>query len=215
MIHETEVYSNLQAMLDKIYQVHWESGNEANSRFGFKLKDIMEDTLESKKTIWTTKVVDGKRRIVKTNSHSFGERIDRKTGLTASTPSMKNFIQVITYSSTGTTVIGGLNKEGYTEKRRNGKIVGRLKVFRVRQKSVDILEKMDSGKIGHALWTTKDGGYSPISKDRFKGTHTPTHFIAQSKGKAVGGYESDMSRYLAEAIRNRDNLNQEPMEKMK
>jgi hypothetical protein len=211
MRHEFEAYSNLQATLDKIHDIHWESGNEAGSRFGFKLKDSLENSLESKKTIYT---INSKGQITTTSSHSFGERKDRKTGKTLGTQSMKNFIQVRTYSTTGTTVVGGLMKAGWTEKRRNGKVIGRLRVYSVNQTSVDILEKMDSGKIGKALWNKKNGGYSPKSKPQFEGTHTPTNFIIQGKGKVVGKYSSDMDRYMAEAIKIRDDSKREPMEKM-
>lgn len=214
MIHGFEGYSNVSEMLTKIYEAHWESGNEAGSRMGLLVKSSLDKALKSQQTIYTTKVVKGKRRIIKTISHSFGQRIDRKTGKVMNTPNMANFIQWRTYSSTGTTVIGGLMKSGYTEIRRNGKVVEKSKVFSVNQSSVDILEKMDSGKIGHALWNTKNGGYSPLSKGQFVGTHKPTNFISEAKTEAFSGVDEKMTKWMEEALRNRDDIKQSDMRKM-
>lgn len=197
--------------MDKIYEAHWESGNEAHSKMGFLVKSSLEKSLRSKKTNYTTKTVNGKRLIVKENtSHSMGDRFDRKTGRKLSVH-MGNFIQWRTYSTTGTTVVGGLMKAGYTETRKEGKIVGRAKVFGVRQESVDILEKISSGKVGKAEWVNPRG---KKSMSRFEGTHKATHFIEQGKASALSGASGKIEKYYATAVKRRENFKKQSMEKV-
>jgi hypothetical protein len=212
MSHTFEAYSNLSASMDKIYQAHWESGNEAHSKMGFLVKKSLENSLKSKKTNWTTKMVDGKRLIVQSGSHSMGERFSHKDGRKLSV-NMGNFIQWRTYSTTGTTVVGGLMKAGYTETRDEGKITGRMKVYSVNQSSVDILEKISTGKTGRAKWNKELGGYSAKSLKRFAGTHKPTNFIAEGKSSALTGASGKIEKYYATAIKRRDDLKKEPMKR--
>ena len=213
MTGSVEIFSNLNSSMSKIHEAHWESGMEAQSKMGFVFKDSMEKALKSHKTQYTTTIVDGKKIIIKSGSHDMGERINPQTGKLMDTPSMGNFIQWRSYSSTGTTVVGGLMKKGWTEDRKEGKIVGRRQVFGVGQNSIDILEKISTGKVGKALWNREDGKRSTKSMDIFEGTHVahPTFFIKDGKNKAMNGARARLRRYLRDAIKARDNLKSEPM----
>ena len=210
MIHGFEAYSNLSKSLDKILEAHWESGLEAHSKTGFLVKDSMENALESKKTNYTIKTVEGKRIIVKEkSSHSMGERFDKDSGKKLSA-TMGNFIQWRTYSTTGTTVVGGLMKPGQTEVRKEGRVTGTTKVYGVRQQSVDILEKIDSGKTGKAEWV------HPLGKEsmpEFSGTHRATNFIREGKSNALSGIDGKLSTWLASAIKRRESFTKQNMEK--
>lgn len=212
MSRSFEAYSNIEASMKKIYEAHWESGNEAHSKMGFLVKKSLGDSLKRKKTQWSTQIVNGKRLIVKSAPHSMGDRFDHKTGKKLSTD-LTGFIQWRTYSTSGTTVVGGLMKAGYTELRDEGKVVGKTKVFSVNQSSVNILEKISSGKTGHAQWNKEQGGYSVSSMKRFVGTHKPTNFIAEGKSTALTGADSKISGYYASAIKRRDDLKEEPMKR--
>lgn len=215
MSRSFEAYSNLEDSLQKINEAHWESGMEAHSKAGALTKKMMTHAMKSKKTVYTTKVVDGVRHIVKSASHSIGDRIDHKTGQLMSTPSMANFIQWRAYSTTGTTVIGGLMKEGRTEVRRHGKIVSTMPVYSVNQSSIDILEKMSTGKVGKALWNKSKGGYSHESLDEFKGTHKkhPKNFLAQGKRNAETAIKFRIPRWTMDALKNRENIKEQPMKR--
>ena len=215
MSSKVEVYSNLEASMTRIHQAHWESGNEAHSKAAALTKKMMSHALKSKRTIYTTKIVNGVRHIVKSASHSMGDRIDHDTGRLMSTPNMANFIQFRTYSTTGTTVVGGLMKAGRTEVRRHGKIISTTPVFSVNQSSIDILEKISTGKTNKALWNTKEGGYSHESLSRFRGTHenNPTNFIAQGKRNAISAIKVRIPRWTLDAIKNRENIKQEPLKR--
>lgn len=206
-----EGYSNLEESMKRIHDIQWESGNEAHSKAGYLYKKFLTRAMKRKKTTYTTKVVNGKRQIVKTSRHSIGDRINHKTGqLMSNAPHMSNFIQFRTYSTTGTTVVGGLMKKGYTEIRKNGKITGRARVYSVNQSSVDILEKMSSGRTGKAKWNKEAGGYSPESIDRFEGTHEnhPTHFIREGKAQAIPAIKFRIPRWTLAAIKAREDNNQ-------
>lgn len=205
--HIFETYSNLSASMNKIYEAHWESGNEAHSKMGFQIKKSMSNALRRHRTNYTIKIINGERLIVKENtSHAMGDRFS-KDGKKLSTH-MGNFIQWRTYSTKGTTVVGGLMKAGYTETRDEGKVIGRTKVFGVSQASVDILEKISSGKVGKAEWISPRG---ITSMKRFVGTHKPTNFIAEGKSSAMSGADAKISGYLSSAIKRRDDLRKQPM----
>jgi hypothetical protein len=214
MIHEFEMYSNFSKSMEKIHDLHWESGNEAQSKAGYLVKKSIERSLKRRKTHYTIKTKNGKRLIVKeASTHSMGERFDRNTGVKLSA-TMGNFIQWRTYSTTGTTVIGGLMKPGSTEVRRGGKVVSKTHVYGVRQQAIDILEKMDSGKIGKAEWVHPKG---KESMNAFRGTHEkhPAHFIAEGQQSGINAAKFRIPRWTIEALANRENLVHESMEKMK
>lgn len=204
-----EIYSNLAKEMNAIYLLHFESGNEAHSKAGAIVRKELVKSLESKKTNWTTKIVNGKRLIVKGGSHSMGERFSRDTGKKLAI-GMRGFIQWRTYASTGTTVVGGLMKNSYTEKRENGKVVGRIRVHGVTQESVDILEKISSGVVGKAKWKDYTSGKLTLkSMENFSGTHKPTRFIEEGKRTAITKISSRMEKWYSDAVKNRDNIRRE------
>jgi len=207
-----EAYSNLSASMDKIHEAHWESGNEAHSKLGFLVKSSMEKALRKNKTNYTIQTnKNGKRLIVKENtSHSMGDRFDAHSGKKLNTH-MGNFIQWRTYSTTGTTVVGGLMKAGQTEIRDEGKVVGRTKVFGVHQESVDILEKISSGQLGKAKWVHPRG---VVSMKRFVGTHKPTNFISEGKSSALSGADSKIVKWYKDAVNRRDDLKKQPIKRI-
>ena len=216
MIPQIETYSDLKAAMTKIHEAHWESGIEAQSKMGWIVKDSISNAMKSKRTQWTTERKDGVRLIRKSGSHELGERIDFETGKKMSTPSMSNFIQWRTYSTTGTTVVGVPMKQGYTERRENGKVVKKIKAYGVGKQSVDIIEKMSTGSVGIALWLEEGGGRSPISMKRFIGTHRkqPANFIADGKNKALSGMRAKLNKWYKEAASRRDDINSTPMERL-
>jgi hypothetical protein len=149
-----------------------------------------------------------------------GERFDKDSGKKLSVK-MGNFIQWRTYSTTGTTVVGGLMKPGKTEVRKEGKVTGETKVYGVNQQSVAILQKIDSGNLATkqkingskkeiaAEWVHPFG---TESMPEFAGTHKATNFIREGKSNALGGIDGKLSTWLADAIKRRENFTKQNME---
>lgn len=204
--------SNLQKVLEKVYKAHWESGNEAHSKLGYQFKKSISTALTNKRTNYTVKSVNGKRRIVKTaQSRKFGIRYDK-----AGNPlqyGMENFIQWRTYDATGTTVVGGVMKAGTTSIRENGRVVSSKKVIGVHSASVNILEKMNKGEVGLAKWINPSG---TDSMKRFKGTHEkrPRFYIDQGKSIVIQTAGAKLDQWLKEAVARRDGQKEPPMKKV-
>ncbi len=197
--------TNVGAEMRAIYDIHFESGNEAHSKAGYIIKKAIEDELHKNRTHYTTKMIDGKRRIIKNNSsHIMGERFSRVTGKKLAV-NIGNFVQWRTYASTGTTVIGGLFKGGTTEIRRNGRITERTEVYGVTQDSVDILEKISSGKTDKAKWKNyKTGKLTTKSIDNFDGTHKGNKFIEKGKSKGISIMKGKLEEWYDNAVKNRE-----------
>ena len=206
-------YSNLKESLQKIYELHWEAGNEAHSKLGWDLKQELERQLRSKTTEYSIKKnKKGNRQIVKVAAHAMGDRFDAKNGDKLSV-NMGNFIQFRTYATTGTTVVGVPMKAGKTEIRRDGKVVSSKKVFGIRQESIDILEKMSLGIVGVAKWVHPRG---VKSMKGFEGTHQkhPNNFIPEAKAKALSNASSKIEKEYSAALERSKNVKSPPMKKV-
>lgn len=193
------VYSNVSETMQKIYEAHWETGNEIHSKIGFQTMESQRAELLKQKTAYNIEYKNGKRQIIKGGSRSFGVIVNRK-GSTLSTQ-LKNLIQYRTYASKGTTVVGVPMKAGYTELRENGKIVGRTKVHSVGKGSIDILQKLNYGldASSNTIQTVNkpfswQGGES---MGRFKGTHTKALlFMEAGRRNAMSKADSIMRKGL-------------------
>lgn len=210
-----EVYSNIPSSLRKIYEAHWETGNEVGSKNGMAIAMASREALESHKTSYQTTVVNGKRIIKKSAPRAIGTIVNRR-GQTLNVR-LKNFIQWRTYSTTGTTVVGGMFKSGTTEIRRNGKVVSKRRVDSVGKGSINILQKLNYGlnqnsnrinKVGNPFdWQGKE------SMKKFKGTHTKgLGFMEEGRRKAMSKVNKNTKEGFENAILRR-NLNQR-MEKV-
>lgn len=209
------VYSNVSETMQKIYEAHWETGNEIHSKIGFQIMESQRAELLKQKTAYNIEYKNGKRQIVKgKKTRDFGVIVNRK-GSTLSTE-LKNFIQYRTYASKGTTVVGVPMKAGYTELRENGKIVGRTKVHSVGKGSIDILQKLNYGL--NASSDTIQTINKPFSwqgkptMKKFKGTHTEALlFMEAGRRNAMSKADSIMRKGL-ESLNSR-NI-QEPLKAM-
>ena len=208
------VYSNVSETMQKIYEAHWETGNEIHSKIGFETKEAQRAELLKQKTSYNIEYKNGKRKIIKGGSRSFGVIVNRKDSILST--ELKNFIQSRTYASKGTTVVATPMKAGYTEIRRDGKITSRTKVNSVGKGSIDILQKLNYGlNTSSDTIQTINKPFSwqgkPTMK-KFKGTHTEALlFMEAGRRNAMSKADSIMRKGL-------DSLNsrniQEPLKAM-
>lgn len=201
------VESNVSTTMAKIYEAHWETGNEVHSKIGKNIAFSQRDELLKQKTKYKTLVRNGKRIIRTTSPKSFGEIIS-KTGSPLETE-LKNFIQWRTYSTTGTTVVAAPMKSGRTEIRRDGKIIGTERVDSVGKGSIDILQKLNYG-----LNSTSDkinvvnkpfNWQGKESMKRFKGTHTKGRmFMEVGRRNAMSKNDSIIREGFTNASQRKD-----------
>lgn len=207
---EYRIDSNVSSSLKKIYEAHWETGNEIGSKNGMAIAMSSRKALESKRTAYNIEYKNGKRTIVKRGSRPIGTIVD-KNGRTLKTR-LKNFIQWRTYSTTGTTVVGGMFKSGTTEIRKDGKVVSKKRVQSVGKGSINILQKLNYGlnkssdkinKVGNKFdWQGKR------SMKNFRGSHTKgLNFMEEGRRNAMGeinknlkdGFKNSLQRRVVKA----------------
>lgn len=210
------MYSNVSSTLQKIYEAHWETGNEVNSKAGKLIAFSQRAELERHQTFYGIKYVNGKRRIVRNKtSRSIGEIVN-KQGIALKTK-LPNLIQWRTYSSSGTTVVGGLFTRGYTEKRENGKVIDRIKVDPVGRGSMSILQKINYGLNDQSNQINSEG--NPFSWDngpsmeKFKGKHVAREFAATGRRNVMGEVSSLLKQGFSDALARREKYINEPMRK--
>ena len=215
-----EIQSNLSSSMKKIYEAHWETGNEIGSKNGYLIAMAQRAELKKQKTHYTTTVVDGKRKITynKSTSRPFGTIIDKNGGTLAT--KLENFIQWRTYSSTGTTIVAAPMKSGTTEIRRNGRVINSTRVDGVGKGSINILQKLNYGLNGDSSMIMKPNGTDSFnwqggeSMDRFKGTHQKArNFMEEGRRNVMGSVNRNIKQGFADAIKRRENIN-EPMKKV-
>lgn len=213
-----EIYSNVSSSMQKIYEAHWETGNEISSKNGKAIAFAQRARLESKQTPYDIEYKDGKRRIVKRNTTRNMGTIVNKKGTTLTTR-LSNLIQWRTYSTTGTTVVAGMFKQGYTEVRKDGKVVDRTKVDPIGKGTINILQKLNYGlnedsskvnKVGNPF--TWDGG---SSMPNFRGTHTRAlNFAEEGRRDAMDKVNSNIKKGFSEALARRERFAKTKMEKV-
>lgn len=197
------VQSNVSSTMTKIYEAHWETGNEVHSKIGKNIAYAQRIELLKQRTKYRSEVIGGKRIIKSDGRRTRFGRIVNKQGEILETR-LHNLIQWRTYSTTGTTVVAAPMKSGRTEIRRDGKIVGSIPVSSVGKGSIDILQKLNYGLNSASDrinivnkpfdWQGKE------SMKRFKGTHTKARlFMETGRRNAMSKNDSIIREGFANA----------------
>jgi hypothetical protein len=208
MTASAEHYSNVSRSLIPIYEAHWETGNEVNSKSAAAITKQTRYVLEGNKTHWHIEVKDGKRRFVyKDITRPFGDVIKRDG--TFAKFNLSNTIQFRTYGAKGITMVATNMPGGQTEIRENGKIVSTKKVDKVGRGSIDILQKLNFG-LDEESETIKGIGsgihwFNQSSHEPFKGKHTKgTYFIEEGRRNAMGQVHKYITQGFKEGIERRE-----------
>lgn len=212
------MYSNVSETMKKIYEAHWETGNEISSKNGMAIAYAQRIALLKNRTKYRIEYVKGKRTIVSRNRRTRVGAIVNRSGTTLSTR-LHNFIQWRTYSTTGTTVVGGMFKSGWTEVRRNGKVTSKTRVQSVGQGSINILQKLNYGlnesstrinKVNNPI--TWNGGPTMAA---FKGKHMKAYeFAEEGRRNAMGAVNKNIKTGFTQALSRRENYTQQKMKKV-
>lgn len=212
------ISSNISSTMKQIYELHWETANEVASKSGRAIAMAQRNELLANKTYYDIEYVDGKRRIIKTDTSRPVGKITNKQGIILSTR-LENFIQWRTYSTTGTTVVGGMFKSGWTELREGGKVIGRTKTDSVGQGSINILQKLnyglnsESNKINTVNNAYNWGGKKSL--DNFKGTHTRGYgFAEKGRRNAMSEVNTLMKDGFKDALARREKYVDKKMTKV-
>lgn len=213
-----EISSNVSSTMKKIYEAHWETGNEVGSKAGYVIAMSQRGWLRKQRTKYSIEYKDGKRKIVynPNGRRPFGTIVNKR-GVTLDTR-LENFIQWRTYSTTGTTVVAAPMKSGTTEIRRNGKVVSKTRVDSVGKGSVDILQKLNYGLNANSDTINRvnkpfdwQGGES---MKRFKGKHQKAlMFMEAGRRKAMGSVNRIITQGFSEALSRRENI-KEPLKRV-
>jgi len=211
MIGQPEVYSNVTESLNKIREAHWETGNEVNSKSGAAIMYATRAAMNTKKTHWSIKYVNGKRRFVYSEkTRTIGEIVNR-SGTILNTR-LQNLVQYRTYSTKGTTVVVAAMKSGTTEIRENGKVVGSTRVDSVGSGSIDILQKLNYGLNSTSSAINMPSGSRAFdwqgksSRESFKGKHKKMNFVEEGRRNAMGKVTGYINRGFEEALARRSNI---------
>lgn len=202
------VESNVSTTMAKIYEAHWETGNEVHSKIGKNIAYAQRIELLKNRTKYRSEVINGKRIIKSRERRTRFGAIINKQGQALETR-LHNLIQWRTYSTKGTTVVAAPMKSGTTEIRRDGKVTGTVRVDSVGKGSIDILQKLNYGlnsasdKINVVNkpfnWQGKE------SMKRFKGTHTKGRmFMEVGRRNAMGKNDSIIREGFANASQRKD-----------
>jgi len=207
MTASAEHYSNVSRSLIPIYEAHWETGNEVNSKSGFRIMEQTRNALKGNKTHWHIEVKDGKRRFVyKEITRPFGDVVDRSGNNLDF--NLENLIQFRTYGAKGTTVVAAPMNGGRTEIRRNGAIVDTKKVDKVGKGGIDILQKLNFGLDSQSKTINGIGSnvhwFGNESLESFKGKHKGTHFIEEGRRNAMGQVHKYITQGFKEGIDRRE-----------
>ena len=211
MIGEASIYSNVSSSMKKIYEAHWETGNEVNSKAGAAIAEAQRKAMDKKQTHWHIEVKNGKRKFIfnPNITRSIGDIVKRNGTMLGTR--LQNFIQFRTYSTTGTTVVTAPMKSGTTEIRRDGKVVDRTRVDSVGKGSVSILRKLNYGLNGSSdkiLQKEKNQSsdfswQGESSHEPFKGKHKALNFIEEGRRNALSKVNGYITRGFDEALSRR------------
>lgn len=199
MIGEASIYSNVPSSMRRIYEAHWETGNEVNSKSGAAIMKAQRAAMDKKQTHWHIEVKDGKRKFIfnPNITRSIGDIVKRDGTMLGIR--LQNLIQFRTYATKGTTVVTAPMKSGTTEIRKDGKVVGRTRVDSVGRGSISILRKLNYGlnRSSNTILQKESKQSSSFnwqgksSRKQFKGKHEAFGFIEEGRRNAlskVNGY---------------------------
>jgi len=147
----TEIFSNVSKQVTKIHELHWETGNEVNSKNAAEIMKKTREALSSHTTKWHVIYKNGKKKFIKGAPRPIGQRFSYENQAPLKT-SLQNLIQFRTYTTTGTAIVAGMMKSGTTEIREDGKVVSRTRVDGVSKESIAILQKLNNGLQGTTMW---------------------------------------------------------------
>lgn len=212
MLDNVDIYSNVSQSLKPIYEAHWETGNEVNSKSGAAIMKAQRVAMNKKQTHWHTayvKVKQGKNKGKTVRRFVYNERITRSIGDIVNKKAvmldtrLDNLIQFRTYSTKGTTVVTAPMKSGKTEIRKDGKIVSSKRVDSIGQGSINILQKLNYGLNNNSNKVNRVGNQfswqGKQSHENFKGTHTnPMNFIEEGRRNAM----SDVNKYITRGFQD-------------
>lgn len=224
MIGKSTGYSNASSTLKKIFDMHWESGVETNSKAGTAIMKSIRAELDKEKTYWKVVITkEGKRRFVKTSTPQAVGTIVNRDGITLNTK-LRNFIQFRTYGTTGTTVVGVPMKSGRTEIRENGMIVDSTPVDGISKESINILNKLNSGVAnntmgskthsGGKMWTHYKDNTRGKSLDSFDGKWERRDFAARGRRSAMGTVSDILNKGYEAALARREKYTKQPLRKV-
>lgn len=223
MIGSSTGYSNASSSLQKIFDLHWESGVETNSKAGTAIMKSIRNELDKEKTYWKVVVKDGIRKFIKTSTARTVGTIVNRDGITLQTK-LKNFIQFRTYGTTGTTVVGVPMKSGRTEIREDGKVVSSTPVDSVSKESINILNKLETGQAinrmgsqthsGGKMWTKYRDNSRGKSLEKFDGKWKARNYASKGRRNALGTVNTILSKGYQDALRRREKYSKTPMEKV-
>jgi hypothetical protein len=203
--------------MQKIYEAHWETGNEIASKNGKLIAYAQRVAFLKNRTHWSINYKNGKRQIVKRDRRTRMGAIVNRQGVTLRTR-LHNLIQWRTYSTTGTTVVGGMFKSGTTEIRENGKVIGKTRVDSIGKGSINILQKLNYGLNANSDKINEVGNdfnwNGGASMKRFKGKHTKAlHFAEEGRRNALGKVNDNIQNGFPKALERRARYTQVKMEK--
>jgi hypothetical protein len=208
MIGSADIYSNVPSSMRMIYEAHWETGNEVNSKSGAAIMKAQRAALTKQQTHWHIEVKNGKRKFVYNPNitRSVGDIVLKDGRIIAL--GLQGLIQFRTYATTGTTVVTAPMGGGTTEIRRDGKVVDRTKVQKVGQGNIDILQKLNYGLNGSSNKINTVGNpfswQGKPSHELFKGTHTKAmNFIEEGRRNALGTVNEYITTGFNDALSRR------------
>lgn len=203
MSSTTEIFSNVSKQVAKIHELHWETGNEVNSKNAAEIMKKTREASSSRTTRWQTIYKDGKKKFVKVSPRSIGQRLSYEGQPLKTT--LQNLIQFRTYSTTGTAVVAGMMKSGTTEIRENGKIVSRTRVDGVSKQSIAILQKLNNGIQGTTMWQDfQTKKLSNKSRPGFEGKWKALKYIEEGRRNSMSKIDSNIKQGFKDGLARRE-----------
>ncbi len=199
----TEVFSNVSKSIAKIHELHWETGNEVNSKNAAEIMKQTRVALSSKTTRWQTIYDNGKKKFIKGAPRPIGQRVGY--GGQPLKTELQNLIQFRTYTTTGTAIVAGMMKSGTTEIREDGKVVSRKRVDGVSKQSIAILQKLNDGKQGTTMWQDfKSKKLSSESLSSFEGKWKALKYIEEGRRNSMEKINTNIKQGFKDALQRRE-----------
>lgn len=204
MSSTTEIFSNVSKQITKIHELHWETGNEVNSKNAAEIMKRTRIALSSHTTRWHVKYEDGKKQFFKSAPRPIGRRFSYENQAPLKT-SLQNLIQFRTYTTTGTAIVAGMMKSGTTEIREDGKVVSRTRVDGVSKQSIAILQKLNSGKQGTTMWQDfQTKKLSNKSRPGFEGKWKALKYIEEGRRNSMSKIDSNIKQGFKDGLARRE-----------
>lgn len=209
-----EIFSNVSKQVTKIHELHWETGNEVNSKNAAEIMKKTRQALSSRTTRWHVMYEDGKKKFFKSAPRPIGRRFSYESQAPLKT-SLQNLIQFRTYTTTGTAIVAGMMKSGTTEIRENGKVVSRTRVDGVSKQSIAILQKLNSGKQGTTMWQDfQTKKLSNESRKSFEGKWKALKYIEEGRRNSMSKIDSNIKQGFKDGLARREKYANMKMEKV-